>query len=184
MDNELYTDFENYVNENEHLISFLENENSLLNEYIAPIIKSLTYLMKMVDDDDEEPTNDFLVIFKYGFDYLFENLEQIKLYLRQLNNDYPLLDKMSLYIKIVFDLEELKIEIDKNHDIEQDEKMTDINRIDDALEFFEENIVPKVVINEFELDKFLNLYYELLEKYTEVVLMSDAFIEYCATYGI
>ena len=36
--------------------------------------------------------------------YLFENLEQIKLYLRQLNNDYKLLDKMSLYIKIVFDL--------------------------------------------------------------------------------
>lgn len=184
MDNSLYSDFENYVNENGQLISYLENEHSLLNEFISPIIKSLSYLMSMIKIEEQEPSKDVQDLFEYGFKYMFENLEQIKLYLRQLNNDYTLLDKMSLYIKIVFDLEELKLEIDKNQEIDEEEKTFDLKRIDESLEFFEENIVPKVVINEFELDKYLNLYYELLDKYTELTLMSDAFIEYCATYGI
>ncbi len=185
MDVTIYTDFENYIKENNHLISFLEENNSLLNEYISPIIKSLTYLKQMIENEEEEKTvHDIHAIFEYGFNFLFENLEQIKLYLRQLNNDYKLLEKMSLYIKIVFDLEELKLEIEKNKEIDEEEKENDMNKIDDALEFFEENIVPKVVINEFELDKYLNLYYDLLDKYTELVLMSDAFLEYCAIYGI
>ncbi|QVK19443.1 hypothetical protein KHQ81_07110 [Mycoplasmatota bacterium] len=184
MDNTLYSDFENYVNENGQLISHLENEQSLLNEFITPIIKSLSYLMLIMKAEEEEPSKDVQELFEYGLNYMFENLEEIKLYLRQLNNDYTLLDKMSLYIKIVFDLEELKLEIEKNQEIDEEEKSYDLKRIDQSLEFFEENIVPNVVINEFELDKYLNLYYELLDKYTELTLMSEAFIEYCAAYGI
>ena len=179
----LYQDFQNYIRENNQLISYLEKNNSLLAEYIVPIKKALIFL-EQIKKIDKKATNEVEVIFEYGFSYLFENLEQIKLYLRQLYNDYDLLDEMSFYIKIVFDLEELKLEIDKHETIDEDEKINDINKIDEALQFFEDNIVPKIVINEFELDRYLNLYYDLLHKYTDLVLMSEAFKEYCAMYGI
>lgn len=181
IDQKLYLDFENYLKENEVLVTHLESNNSLLSEYIIPIKKALIFLKQM---EDKDIVDDVEVIFEYGFSYLFDNLEQIKLYLRQLGNDYDLLDKMSLYIKIVFDLEELKFEIDKNETIDENEKLNDINKIDEALQFFEDNIVPHIAINEFELDRYLNLYYDLLNKYTDVVFMSDAFKEYCAIYGI
>ncbi|NLG80973.1 MAG: hypothetical protein GX490_00415 [Bacilli bacterium] len=115
---------------------------------------------------------------------MFENIEQIKLYLRQLNNDYKLLDKMAFYIKIVFDLEELKLEIEKTNDIEQAEKEKDIKAIDEMLEFFEENIVPDVTFNDLELDNYLRRYYDILDKYRDIPLIADAFMEYCAMYGI
>src|SRR5690554_592383 len=101
IDKTLFTDFENYINENSNLITYLKDHNSLLDEYVTPIIKSLTFLMKM-SQVEKEISEEAEVIFEYGFNYLFENLEQIKLYLRQLHNDYELLDKMSFYIKIVF----------------------------------------------------------------------------------
>ncbi len=183
-DYSLHSDFESYLKENERLISFLEENNSLLNEYISPIVKSLVFLMNNMKTEENEITEDAKEIFEFGFHYLFENIEQLKLYLRQLNNDYQLLEKMALYIKIVFNLEELKVEIEKNEEIDATEREHDINRIDDALEFFEENIVPNIVINEFELDQYLILYYELLDKYPDIILMSDAFSEYCASFGI
>src|SRR5690606_8541302 len=104
IDQVLYQDFESYLKENEKLITHLEKNHSLLSEYVLPIKKALVFLRKL--DELDEIDSEAQVIFEYGFNYLFENLEQIKLYLRQLNNDYELLDKMSLYIKIVFDLEE------------------------------------------------------------------------------
>lgn len=174
----LYTDFENYVKENQKLINFLEEEQSLLNDYVNPIIKSMTHIMKQTEDSIE---TDVINLFSVGFNLLFENIEQLKLYLRQLNNDYELFEKMSLYIKIIFYLEELKVEINK--DVEND-NANDIKSIDEALDFFEEIIVSNILFNEFELDKYLNLYYELLDKYAEVYLMVDAFSEYCTTYGI
>ncbi len=183
IDQQLYNDFVNYIKENNKLISFLEENKSLLTDYISPIIKSLTFLAKIAESD-ENNSEEIQSIFDYGLSYLFENLEQLKLYLRQLNNDYQLLDKMSFYIKIVFDLEELKMEIEKCDDIDKEEKNKDINRIDDVLEFFEDNIVPNVVINEFELDNYLKLYYDLLNKYTNIVLANEAFNEYCSIYGI
>lgn len=182
IDQVLYQDFESYLKENEKLITHLEKNHSLLSEYVLPIKKALVFLRKL--DELDEIDSEAQVIFEYGFNYLFENLEQIKLYLRQLNNDYELLDKMSLYIKIVFDLEELKFEIDKSETIDEDEKQNDINKIDEALQFFEDNIVPQIAINEFELDKYLNLYYDLQNKYTDLVFMSEAFKEYCSVYGI
>jgi hypothetical protein len=179
----LFSDFENYIKENEGLILYLQTSKSILDDYISPIIRSLTFLAKL-SNFEAENDNEGQIIFEYGYNYLFENLEQIKLYLRQLYNDYKLLDKMSLYIKIVFDLEELKLEIDKNEAIDERDKQTDINEIDEVLSFFEDNIVPDFVINEFELDKYLKLYYDLLAKYTDLVLMGDAFRDYCAAYGI
>ncbi|HEY8365338.1 MAG TPA: hypothetical protein VIK84_07165 [Haloplasmataceae bacterium] len=183
LDKTLYSDFENYIKENNNLIEYLKSNNSILDEYVSPIIKSLSFLVKMAQIEDKI-TAETELIFQYGFNYLFENLEQIKLYLRQLHNDYKLLDKMSFYIKIVFDLEELKLEINKNESITEKDKQKDINLIDEALEFFEDNIVPDVAINEFELDKYLHLYYDLLDKYSELEFMIDVFNEYCATYGI
>ncbi len=174
----LYTDFENYVKENQLLINFLEKEQSLLNDYVSPIIKTMTYIMKQTADIVE---SNLLDIFNFGFNLLFENIEQLKLYLRQLNNDYKLFDKMSLYIKIIFDLEELKVELIK--DTENDYE-NDIKSIDKTLDFFEEIIIPNISLNEFELDKYLNLYYEFLGKYSEINLMVDVFSEYCGTYGI
>lgn len=177
----LYKDFINYVNDNHQLISYLEESQSILNDYVAPIIKALYYLNKIAKEDTSREIED---VFQFGVNYLFENIEQIKLYLRQLNNDYKLLDKMAFYIKIVFDLEELKLEIEKTNDIEQAEKQKDIKAIDEMLEFFEENIVPDVTFNDLELDNYLRRYYDILDKYRDIPLIADAFMEYCAMYGI
>lgn len=179
----LYNDFINYVNENHQLITYLDESQSVLNDYVGPIIKALYYLNK-ISEEDEDVNKEIEDVFQFGVNYLFENIEQIKLYLRQLNNDYQLLDKMAFYIKVVFDLEELKLEIDKVSDIDQDEKERDIKIIDEILEFFEENIVPDVTFNELELDNYLSSYYDMIDKYRDIPLTAEAFMEYCASYGI
>lgn len=179
----VFSDFEHYVRENEEIITFLEQEQSLLNDYVAPIVRALNYIKKLKETEDEEFTQDDEDIFKYGFDYLFENIEQIKLYIHQLENDYYLLEKRSYYVKMVFQLEELKVELEK---MERSDEITEnLQLIDKLLEYFETYITKEdILIDETEMNQNISQFYHLFDQYNEIVLLTDAFNAYCATYGI
>lgn len=182
-DYSVFSDFEYYLNENEELIDYLEAKNSLLNVFIRPVIKTLNYLIEQNNLEGKELDQEEEIIFAYGFDYLFENLEQIKLYLKSFNGDYELLEKKSLYIRFVFELEELKLELEKR-EVKSDDVEDDIQQMDMLLDYFE-GLIETDAKDEQKFEKMVLLYYTLFDKYKEdVVLITEAFSAYCATYGI
>ncbi|MDF2698740.1 MAG: hypothetical protein K0Q49_296 [Haloplasmataceae bacterium] len=174
----VFKDFESYVTENEKLINYLNN--SLLNDLIIPIVKTLTYLENL--DKEDELSIDNIEIFEFGFEYLFENLEQIKIYLHQFKNNYEVLEAKSVYIKMIFQLEEFKVELTKKEETDTEMKR-DLKKIDEAINFFDESLTSTIII-EHELEDYLRFYYELTDKYDDIYLVSDSFNEYCANYGI
>jgi hypothetical protein len=180
----IFEDFAHYVEENYDLISFLEMNDSILNDYVAPIIKTLTYLKKLKEVQEEELNEEDEAIFAFGFEYLFENIEQIKLYLKQLEDDYFNLEQNSFYINMVFQLEELKVELQKMEENEAGREQ-DLHLINQLLEYMESLIaIDSVVMDDQKLQESIENYERLYQKYEEVVRLTDAFHEYCATYGI
>ena len=179
----VFNDYLNYIEENKAIIEHLENRQSLLTDFISPIIKTLSYINVLNECD--ELNSEYLEIFQYGFEYLFENLEQIKLYKKQLNDDINLLEQRSIYIKMIFVFEEYKMELLKidGENMHPDLK-PDLRKIDEVLHLFEDFLTPNSLIDEQVLDGVLRFYYELQYKYDEIVLLMDAFNEYCATYGL
>jgi hypothetical protein len=180
----LYTDFQNYINENYELLYRLESEESILDDFTSPIIKTLTYLYGKALEDEDTISKEDKQIFEFGFQFLFENIEQIKLYLKQLNNDFELLEKRSFYIKMIFNAEELKVEINKNTELSANEIKKDLEKLDEILNFFENLIDVEIEINDELLNAYMIAYNDICNKYDTIVLMSDAFILYCNTYGI
>ena len=153
-----------------------------MNVFVSPVIKALELFdrtkgagRKELDEEDE-------MIFEYGFDFLFENIEQIKLYLQAFEGDYEKLEKNSLYIRLIFELEELKVEIEKM-DEKPDDSSKDLSHIDQLLDYFE-GLMESNERDETVFERMMILFYALFEKYDDVVLIADAFSEYCATYGI
>lgn len=179
----LFSDFQKYLDENEKIINFLNDNNSILNEFVLPIIKTLSYLDKLAKENDEGLSKSDYQIFEFGIEYLFEKNEQIKLYLKQFNNSYDLLEKMSLYIKIIFNLEEYIVELKKEINYDKKEIENDLNLINDCIRFFEDYINNKDNMDS-NLDEFLNNYYYIRNKYNDITLIADAFIRYCNNYGI
>lgn len=178
---DIYKDYSSYLKENEELITKLQQSNSLLTEYIDPIIKALGYLQTQKEYHAEEYTAEDEAIFSAGFNCLFENLEQIKLYLHALNDDYSLLDRHSYYIKLIFDLEEIKVELEKL----DEQPLNDIKKIAKSLEFFEQLISPQSSeIDEDELGKHLKIWESMQKKYDFIIPLTVAFNEYCESVGI
>jgi hypothetical protein len=179
----IFEDFAHYVEENYDLISFLEMNDSILNDYVSPIIKTLTYLKKLKEVEEEALSEEDASIFDFGFEYLFENIEQIKLYYKQLNEDYFNLEQNSFYIHMVFQLEELKVELLKMEDLADKEK--DLALIEQLLDYFESLIaVEPIKVEDETMQESIESFELLYQKYDEVVRLTDAFHEYCATYGI
>lgn len=176
----IFTDFQHYIEENKELIDYLEEHESLLDEFVSPIIKALNYLNKLQKKNNQGLAEDDQAIFSYGFDYLFENIEQIKLYIHQFHGSFELLEKKSPYIKIIFQLEELKVELEK---MEEEPKVkSSLTLIQDLLDYFEGVIDSEEL--PMDLESKIISYYELLNEYNDVLMIADAFNEYCATYGI
>lgn len=181
----VYDDFLSYIQENDSIITFLEDNHSILNDFVEPVIKTLNYLNKQKISEGSELNHEDFDIFQFGFEYLFENVEQIKLYLEGFNQDFLLLEEKSFYIKMVFQLEELKLELEKKSDIDATTMEHDLSFIDEALSFFEDLVHSKQnLYDEHKMNQYIVKFNELYEEYDDIVLLSDAFDQYCSTYGI
>lgn len=184
----MFEDFEHYIQENYELIQYIEAKGSLLNDYVGNIIKALTFLKTLKEREGESWNQDDEMIFAYGFDFLFENIEQIKLYLKAFDGDYERLEKKSLYIRLVFELEELKVELEKREEKPEGYE-DDINTINQLLEFFESLIeaddeTEDTLKEGKPFDHYVRQFEALFNKYEDVVLVADAFKAYCDSYGI
>ncbi|ERJ13683.1 hypothetical protein [Haloplasma contractile] len=180
----VYNDYKQYIEENEKIIHFLRDNDSMLNTYVSPIIKSIGALKAYVDGEDRELNQEEINIVEFGFNYLFENLEQIKLYLKQFNGDLLALESKSYLINIIFELEEYKEEIEKDHELDQSEKEQDLKQINAILTYLESILTVENHKESELLNAYIQKFYDLKSKYKDVVVAAHAFEEYCAEFGI
>lgn len=101
-------DYNSWLMDNEDFLVMLEKNNSAIYERLDDVIKVVSYIealyvaQKKVDEDME-------IIFDVGFSYLFETIEEVKLYFKTyLNNDMLLLNKYSYVINYILYLDDLK----------------------------------------------------------------------------
>lgn len=188
MEYSVFDDFEHYINENYELIQYLEAKESILNDFVGNVIKALRFLINLKHQEGKALDLEDEMIFTYGFDFLFENVEQLKLYLKLFDGDYERLEKKSLYIRFVFELEELKVEIEKREEKPEGYE-EDLKLMNELLDYFEglieaEKEVENQLKEDLDFERKVMQFYSLFKKYDDVVLITDAFKAYCASYGI
>lgn len=108
-------DYNSWLEDNKDLITLLEQNDSVIYERLDDVIKVVSYIeavylaQKQIDED-------LTVIFEVGFAYLFESLEEVKLYYEKyLNNDFILLNQYSYVINYILYLNDLKESLIENN---------------------------------------------------------------------
>lgn len=111
MENIVYSDYANWLIENDDLLRRLKKENSFLYKRYKHVLDVVNYLYNMKIETDtltEEETN----IFGVGFYYLFEQYDQISLLLEySYNGDLKELEKQQKTIELLLDAIEFQNDI-------------------------------------------------------------------------
>lgn len=111
MENIVYSDYANWLIENDDLLKKLKENNSFLYKRYKHVIDVVNYLYKTKVETDnltEEEVN----IFGVGFYYLFEQYEQINLLLEYTyNGDYAEMEKHQKTIELLLDAIEFQNDI-------------------------------------------------------------------------
>lgn len=169
-------DYNSWLEDNQDLIVMLEKNNSVIYERLDDIIKVLSYIeaLYLAQKEVEE---DLEVIFDVGFSYLYETIEEVKLYYENyLNNDFILLNQYSYIINYILYLDDLKESLIEEQLFSDDIKtlFSDIfNELDNILKekkTFKLEILDKfnakldVYISSFEVVTVLEVFSRIAEE--------------------
>ena len=144
------TEYKEYITANKDLLSFLKEKESIIYDRFSDILKVLGYIDFTIDKYgtiEEE----YEVFYEVGFGFLYNQLEEVKLYFdKYFNKSYSEFQIYEPIINYALYLDDLKLTL-KEEELMND----DINQaINDVLEMIENILELKNGYNEEVFDEF------------------------------
>lgn len=129
IDETAYHEYANWKLENEDLLKKLETEAEDLFFRFKPVIDVISYFYdKLIDDNDYSEDDD--VIFKSGFYYIADQIEELKILLKDIfSNNLEETSKFSKEVNLYFNALDFQTEL-INNELEDNEDVVSIMSFD------------------------------------------------------
>ncbi|MDC0559025.1 hypothetical protein OAO42_01290 [Candidatus Izimaplasma bacterium] len=179
MDSFLYKDYASWKMENHEVLDTFKSNKNMIYVRFEPVFATLDYIYDQVVEQ-KEVDEDLETIFSYGFEYLYTQIEVIKVYFDSLFQskceEFQEYNEMILFLLYILDI---KIDIENNN------KEVDLTELDVLEEYIENMIMERSKNFDYvrtRLNKALNAIDAMTDyEYTSVV---DIYSEICENLGI
>lgn len=166
-------DYLSYVAGNKDLLDLLENNNSVLYYHLKDVIYVCNYISNYIKKSNQNENNaDLEVIFETGFKYLYDQLEQIKIYYEKyFNKDYFLFKHYELLINYALYIDDFTECLSEKNHLTAHRK----NILSTLAKDIDKLIVEKASWNDQDIDEFNQIINSCLPKNIELLTTEDIF---------
>lgn len=157
-------EYKSYLSENDDFLQAFQNHNSLTYIRLSNLIKLLNII---VDKQEEEKklSEELEIIFDSGFTFLFEQLEDIKIYYYKFfDEDFDLLFKYEHLINVYLTYEDLMVSIKEQSKLDEETKKA----INDVLNEIEDVLRNKKALSIERYQEIDDLMLEISNQYPDV----------------
>lgn len=166
-------DYLSYVAGNKDLLHLLENNNSILYYHLKDVIYVCDYINNFFRKNKKNDSNDDLVvIFETGFKYLYEQLEQIKIYFEKyFNKDYFLFKNYELLINYALYIDDFTECLAEKEHLTAHRK----NILSTLAKDIDKLIIEKASWTDQDIDQFNQIINSCLPSNIEILTTEDIF---------
>lgn len=166
-------DYLSYVSSNKDLLVLLENNNSILYYHLKDVLYVCNYIADFFKKNKKnESINDLEIIFDTGFKYLYEQLEQIKLYYEKyFNKDYFLFKHYEALINYALYIDDFTECLSEKNHLTSHRK----NILSTLAKDIDKLIIEKGSWNDLDIDNFNQIINSCLPKNFEAITTEDIF---------
>ena len=166
-------DYKNYLNINKDLITLLKDNDSILYYRFKDVIYVCNYIVEFFKKNKVNSDNEDLeVIFETGFKYLYEQLDQIKIYFEKFfNKDYFLFKKYELLINYALYIDDFSESLAEKNKLTTKRK----NILTTLAKDIEKLIIEKASWDDTNIDNFNQVINSCIPNNIEILTTEDIF---------